>query len=88
MPGFPALHHLPEFAPTQAQLVGDAIQPSPALAPFSSCLQSFLASGSFPMSWLFAFGGQSIGASASVSVLPMNIHSGLVSFRMDWFDLL
>ena len=41
--------------------------------PFSSCLQSFPASGSLLMSWLFASGGQSIGASASASVLPMNI---------------
>ena len=40
---------------------------------FSFCLQSFPASGSFPMSWLFASGGQSIGDSASASVLPMNI---------------
>ena len=40
--------------------------------PLSSCLQSFLASGSFQMSQLFASGGQSIGASASTSVLPMN----------------
>ena len=40
---------------------------------FSSCLQSFPASGSFPVSWLFASGGQSIGASASASVLSMNI---------------
>ena len=40
--------------------------------PFSSCLQSFPASGSFPMSQLFAWGGQSIGVSASASVLPMN----------------
>jgi len=39
----------------------------------SSCLQSFSASGSFPMSGLFASGGQSIGASASASALPMNI---------------
>ena len=45
--------------------------------PFSSCLQSFPASGSFLMSWLFASGGLSIGA--SVSVLPMNIQ--------DWFPL-
>ena len=44
---------------------------SSSIAPFSSCLQSFPASGSFPMSQLFASGGQSIGASASV--LPMNI---------------
>ena len=40
--------------------------------PFSSCLQSFPASGSFQMSQLFAWGGQSIGVSASTSVLPMN----------------
>ena len=40
-----------------------------------SCLQSFLASGPFPMSWLFASGGQSIGASALASVLPVNIQS-------------
>ena len=42
-----------------------------SVAPFSSCLQSFPASGSFPMSWLFLSGGQSIGA--SISVLPVNI---------------
>ena len=40
---------------------------------FSSCLQSFQASGSFPISWVFASGGQSIGASASTFILPMNI---------------
>ena len=49
------------------------------LSPFSSCLQSFLASGSLLMSQLFASGGQSVGASASASVLPMNIQ--------DWFPL-
>ena len=46
---------------------------SPSVIPFSSCLQSFPASGSFPMSQFFSSGGQSIGASASASVLPMNI---------------
>ena len=46
---------------------------------FSSCPQSFPASVSFPMSWLFASGGQSIGATASASVLPMNIQG--------WFPL-
>ena len=58
---------------------------SSSVIPFSSCLQSFPASGSFLMSWLFASGGQSIGASASV--LPMNIRdwlslglTGLISF--------
>ena len=45
----------------------------PSAAPFSFCLQSFPASGSFPMSLLFTSGGQSIGALASTSVLPMNI---------------
>ena len=44
---------------------------SSSVIPFSSCLQSFPASGSFPMSWLFASGNQSTGASASASVLPM-----------------
>ena len=43
--------------------------------PLSSCLQSFPASGSFPMSQLFPSGGQSIGVSASTSVLPMNIQN-------------
>ena len=46
---------------------------SSSAIPFSSCLQSFLASGSFPMSLFFASGGNSIGASASASVLPMNV---------------
>ena len=52
---------------------------SSSVVPFSSCLQSFPASGSFPMSQFFASGGQSIGVSASASVLPMNIQ--------DWFPL-
>ena len=43
------------------------------VGPFSSCLQSFPTSGSFPVSWLFTSGGQSIGDSASASVLQMNI---------------
>ena len=43
-----------------------------SIVPFSSCLQSFPASGSFPVSQLFTSGGQSIGVSASTSVLPMN----------------
>ena len=60
---------------------------SSSASPFSSCLQSFPASGSFQMSQLFTSGGQSIGASASASVLPMNIQ-GWISFRMDWLDLL
>ena len=54
---------------------------------FSSHLQSFPASGSFQMSQFFTSGGQNVGVSASASFLPMNIH-GLISFRMDWLDLL
>ena len=61
---------------------------SSSVIPFSSCLQSFLASGSFPVSQFFTSGGQTIGVSASASILPMNIQSGLISFRVDWFDLL
>ena len=73
-PDFPVLHHLPEFAQTHVHWVGDAIQPShPLVTPFSSCPQSLPASGSFPVSHLFVSGGQSIGASASASVLPVNI---------------
>ena len=45
-----------------------------SVVPFSSCLQSIPASGSFPMSWHFASGGRSIGASASASIFPMDIH--------------
>ena len=63
----------------------DAISSSVTL--FSSCPQSFPASGSFPMSWLFASGRQSIG-SFNFSISTSNEYSGLVFFRMDWFDLL
>ena len=54
--------------------------------PFSSCLQSFPASGSFSVSQFFASGGQSIG-SFSFSISPSSEYSGLISFRIDWFDL-
>ena len=69
--GFPVHHYLPEFAQTHVHCIGDAIQPSHPVTLFSSCPQSFPASGSFPMSGLFTSGGQSIRASAAV--LPMNI---------------
>ena len=59
---------------------------SSSVTPFFSCLQSFLVSASFPMSRFFALGGQSIGVLASASV--SNEHPGLISFRMDWLDLL
>ena len=57
---------------------------SSTVIPFSPCPQSFPVSGSFLMSQLFASGGQSTGVSASTSVLP-NEHSGLISFRMNWW---
>ena len=80
MPGLPIHHQLPEFTQTHIHWVGDTIQPShPLVVLFSSCPQSFPATGSSQMSQLFASGGQSIGVSASTSVLPMNIQ--------DWFPL-
>jgi len=57
---------------------------SSSVIPFSSCLQSFPASGSFQMSQSFASGGQGSNFSISFS----NEYSGLISFRIDWFDLL
>ena len=74
MPGLLVLQYLTEFAQTHhIHQVGDAIQPSHLCRPLSSRLQSFPASGAFQMSQLFASGGQFIGASASTSVLTMNI---------------
>ena len=61
---------------------------SSSVVHFSSCPQSFPASGSFPMSQFFTSGGQRIGVSASASVSPSNEYSGLISFKIDWLDLL
>ena len=58
MPGFSVHHQLPEPAQTHVHPLSDAIQPSHPVVPFSSCLQSFPASRSFPMSQFFASGGQ------------------------------
>ena len=60
---------------------------SSSVIPFSSHLQSFPASGSFPMNQFFASGGQSIGASASTSVLPMNIQDWLHLGLTGWISL-
>ena len=68
----------------------ESVMPSNHLilyCPFSSCLQSFPALGSFQISQFFTSGSQSFGASASANS-PSNEYSGLISFRMDWFDLL
>ena len=79
--GFPAHHHqLPELAQNSCLLSRWChLTILFSVIPFSSCLQSFPASGSFPVSQFFTSGGQSIGVSASASVLPMNIQ--------DWFPL-
>ena len=80
-PGFFVHHQLPELAQTHIHPTGWRCHPviSSSVIPFSFCPQSFPASGSFPISQFFASRGQSIGASASASVLPMNIQ--------DWFPL-
>ena len=79
-PGFPVLHYLPVFPQTHSCPLSRWCHPiiSSSVASFS-CLQSFPASKSFPVSQFFASGGQRIGASASASVLPMNIRH--------WFPL-
>ena len=88
-PGLPVHQQLPEFTQTHVHRVGDAIQPSHPLSsvPFSSCPQSLPASESFPNEstlhmrwpkyWSFSF-----------SISPSKVHPGLISFRMDWLDLL
>ena len=79
-PGLPVHHHLLEFTQTHVHQVDDAI-------PFSSCSQSLPASGSFPMSQLFAWDGQSIGVSASASVLPMNTQDWSLIGWTGWISL-
>ena len=75
-PGFPVHHQLPNSFPSSWWCHPTI---SSSVVPLSSCLQSFPASGSFPMSQFFTSGSQSIGVSASASVLTMNIQ--------DWFPL-
>ena len=84
--GFPVQHQLPELAQTHVHRVSDAIQPS---HPLSSPSPAFnhSPSGSFQMSQFFASGGQSIGASASASVLPMNIQYCFPSEWTGWISL-
>ena len=89
------LHHIRLLCPSSSPRVCSKSCPlsqwchptiSSSVIPFS-CLQSFPASGSFPVSQFFAPGGQSIGVSALISVLPVNIQD-LISFRIDCLDLL
>ena len=86
MPGSPVRHCLLEFAQIHVHWVADAI--SSSTTPFSFCLLASPALGSFPVTWLFTEGGQSIGVSASSPVLPMNIQgwfplrlTGFISFQ-------
>ena len=88
-PGLPVHHQLLEFTQIQCPL-SQWYRPiiSSSFVPFFSCLQSFPASGSFPMSQLFTSSGQQTYWSFNFSISPSNEYSGLVSFRIDWFDLL
>ena len=82
-PGVPVLHYL--FAQVHVRWVRWC-HPTiwSSVIPFSSCLQSFPASGSLLINWLFALAI----ASFSFSISPSNEYSGLISFRIDWLDLL
>ena len=87
IPAFPVLHYLPEFSQTHVSWVGDAIQPShPLLSPSPPA---------FNLSSIRVFSDESILCirwpkywSFSFSISPSNEYSGLISFRMDWLDLL
>ena len=87
MPGFPILHYLPEFIQAHVHWADDAIQPPYPVSPFSFCLQSF--------STMRVYSSESalhIGSSKywnfKFNISPCNEYSGLISFRIDWFDLL
>jgi len=97
MPGFPALHYLLEFVQTHVHWVGDAIQPSHPLSPPSpdnlSSIRVFTSELALLISCLLTSGSQKIVASASASVLPMNIHgwfplglTGLISLLSEEFS--
>ena len=73
-PGFPVHHQLLELAQTRVRRVGDAIQPChPLSSPSPPIFNLSQHQGLIPMSQFFTSGGQSIGVSASASVLPVNI---------------
>ena len=89
MPGLPVHHQLREFTQTHVHRVSDAIQPShPLSSPSPPAPNPSQQSGSFPMSQLFALGGQSIGVSASASVLPMNTQDWFCVRWTGWISLL
>ena len=87
--GFPVRHQLLELAQTHVHQVSDAIQPShPLPSPSPPAFNLSQHQESFPMSQFFASGGQGIDWSFSFNISPSNEYSGLISFRIDWFDLL
>ena len=89
-PGLPVHHQRPEFTQVYLEFVhwvSDAIQPSRSVVPFSSCPQPLPASESFPVSQLFAWGGQRIGVSALASVLPTNTQDWSPSEWTGWISL-
>ena len=82
-PGFPVLHHLPEFAQTHVHWVGDAVQPSHPLLLQPSVFPSIRIFSNesalhirCPKYWRFSF-----------NISPSNEYSGFISFRIDWFEL-
>ena len=88
MPSLPVHHQLPEPTQTHVHWVSDAIQPShPLSSPSPPAFNLFQHQGLFQWVSFFASGGQSIRVSAP-SISPSTEYSGLISFRMDWLDLL
>ena len=86
MPGFPVHHKLPELTQTHVHQVGDAIQPSHPLSPLllppvPPSIRVFSNESTVRMRWPKCW-------SFSFSISPSNAYSGLISFRMDWLDLL
>ena len=86
-PGFPVLHYLLEFAPNHVNWVGDAIQPSHPLSPPSPPALSLSQHQGLYSESTVSSGGQKYW-SFSISISLSNEYSGLIFFRMDWFDLL
>ena len=84
-PGFPILHHLWEFAQTHVPWVGDATFSS-SVTLFSSCPQSFQASGSFPISLLFTSGGQSIGLHHRISPSNEYMYTDMEMNYLKWLS--
>ena len=86
-PGLPVLHHFPELAQTHVHRVGNDIQPShPLSSPSPPAFNLSQHQGFFPLSQFSASGGKYWSFSFSNS--PSNEYSGLISFRMDWLNLL